>query len=151
MFTSSTQPTSCIELVKAYKQGSTIHNTHKLSFKGVDGYDVYNISVPFEYAGKTYIAGRVEKRNTEFSTVRIFEKTGEFEYNAVFPEMTFVNMQDPFVTFVKDELVLGGVQIVSDPLHGDRIVDWHTCFYRGNKVLAVVCNRPLAHERHPSV
>lgn len=29
----------------------------------VEGYDVYNTSVPFMYEGKEYIFGRVERRN----------------------------------------------------------------------------------------
>ena len=50
-----------------------------------------------------------------------------------FPIQCSKSFQDPFVTFIRDELVLGGVQIQGDPLSPRRIVSWHTCLYRGNK------------------
>ena len=53
---------------------STILSSKVLTFKGVDGYDVYNPSIPFELNGKTYIAGRVEKRDSERSKVKLFDK-----------------------------------------------------------------------------
>ena len=40
-----------------------IYESSKLKFAGVDGYDVYNCSIPFLHQGKKYIFGRVEKRN----------------------------------------------------------------------------------------
>lgn len=131
MFTPATAPTPCIELVEAYQQHKTIRNARKITFLGVEGYDVYNISPAFQWDGETYIAGRVEKRENEFSMVRFFKKTGEDEYTAVLPEMTFNLLQDPFVTVIDGQLILGGVQIVSDPLHSNRIISWHTCFYKG--------------------
>ena len=121
-------PTSCVELRKAERK---VTNPRPIKFNGVDGYDVYNISTPFTCEGRHYIAGRVEARNTEFSVVRIFEKTGEDEYTAILPEMTFRNLQDPFVTFIGGELVLGGVQIISHPLDEHRIISWQTLFFRG--------------------
>lgn len=121
-------PTAGAELRKAPRN---VMNPRAISFRGVDGYDVYNISTPFTCEGRTYIAGRVEKRDTEFSVVRIFEKTGDDEYTAILPDLTFRNLQDPFVTFVKGELVLGGVQIITHPLDEHRIISWQTLFFRG--------------------
>ena len=126
--TASHTPASCLELRKAERK---VVNPRQITFHGVDGYDVYNISTPFTCEGHHYIAGRVEKRDTEFSVVRIFEKTGEDEYTAILPEMTFRNLQDPFVTVIGGELVLGGVQIVSHPLDASRIISWQTLFFRG--------------------
>ena len=131
MFTPSLTPTPCLTLVQDYQQKKTIRDARRLRFLGVDGYDVYNISPAFENEGKTYIAGRVEKRENELSMVRFFEKTGPDEYTAVLPEKTFMLFQDPFVTYIRGELVMGGVQVVLDPLDQTRIVNWHTCFYRG--------------------
>lgn len=130
-FIPSYAPTACAFLREAPRQ---VSNPKPLRFTGVDGYDVYNISTPFCSDGKTYIAGRVEKRETEFSCVRIFEQTGANEYAAVFPELTFHNLQDPFVTTVQGEIVLGGVQIVSHPLDASRIISWQTLFFRGKSV-----------------
>ena len=36
--------------------------------------DVYNITAPFRFNGKILLIGRVEKRDTEFSEIVIFEK-----------------------------------------------------------------------------
>lgn len=135
----SLQPTPVAELRKAPR---AVLNPRPLRFEGVDGYDVYNISVPFVSEGRTYIAGRVEKRENELSVVRIFEQTGPDTYAAVLPGMIFERMQDPFVTTIGGELVLGGVQIVTHPLDSRRIISWQTLFFHGKtlpemKLLAV--------------
>ena len=39
-----------------------IYESVKLTFLGIDGFDVYNCSIPFRWEGKEYIYGRVEKR-----------------------------------------------------------------------------------------
>lgn len=127
-FTASHTPASCIELRRAPRR---VLDPKRLTFLGVDGMDVYNISVPFQCEGRTYLAGRVEPRDTEFSVVRLFERTGDEEYTAILPEMTFRNLQDPFVTRVGDEIVLGGVQIIAHPLDEERIISWQTLFFRG--------------------
>lgn len=127
-FTPSHQPTPCTVLRQAPRK---VSNARPLTFCGVDGYDVYNISTPFHCDGQTYIAGRVEKRDTEFSCVRIFQQTADNTFTAILPEMTFRNLQDPFVTIINGEIVLGGVQIVSHPLDENRIISWQTLFFRG--------------------
>lgn len=103
-----TMAVSCKELLKHYEAEKHVYSANKLTFLGVEGYDVYNISQEFEDAGNVYIAGRVEKRDNEISFVRIFRKTGEHIYTADFPEMVFEKFQDPFVTRIDDELILGG-------------------------------------------
>jgi hypothetical protein len=51
--------------------------TGKLTFAGVGGMDVYNITAPFSSANLTAVAGRVEPRDQEISTVIFFrEKDG---------------------------------------------------------------------------
>ncbi len=124
----SLTPVPCKEALCAPR---SVFSPRPLTFLGVEGMDVYNISVPFECAGKTYLAGRVEPRGSELSVVRLFERTGEETYTAVLPEMTFKNLQDPFVTRIGDEIVLGGVQVVTHPLDDSRIISWHTLFFRG--------------------
>ena len=121
-------PTPCAELRQAPR---SVSDPRQLHFVGVDGFDVYNISAPFDMQGITYIAGRVEKRENELSVVRLFEKTGEDTYTAILPELTFRHLQDPFVTRIQDELVLGGVQVVTHPLDSGKIISWQTLFFRG--------------------
>jgi hypothetical protein len=125
---------SCRELIKEYEEGQKVEASSKLTFLGVDGYDVYNITPDFEWDGKRYIVGRVEKRENEMSFVRIFENSGKDTYTAVYPELIFYNFQDPFVTKINGELILGGVHIMCDPLYPDRIFSWHTLFYKGKHI-----------------
>ena len=131
---SQTKAVSCKELLKDYEAQKKIYSAHKLTFCGVDGFDVYNISQEFEDEGNTYIAGRVEKRDNELSCVRIFRKTAPYTYTVDFPEMVFERFQDPFVTRIDGELILGGVQIESDPLHAEKIINWRTLFYKGKTI-----------------
>ena len=121
-------PSPCAELLRAPR---SVSGPRRLTFLGVDGFDVYNPSVPFVSEGETYIAGRVERRENEFSVVRLFRQTGEDTFTAVLPELTFRHLQDPFVTRIQDEIVLGGVQIVTNPLYPERIISWQTLFFRG--------------------
>ena len=127
-FTAACAPQSSATLMEAPRK---VSSPRRLRFLGVDGFDVYNISVPFSCGGRTYIAGRVEKRENELSFVRLFEQTGEDEYTAVYPHLSFRHLQDPFVTVVRGEIVLGGVQIVTHPLDEKRIISWQTLFFKG--------------------
>ncbi|WP_448664759.1 DUF1861 family protein [Sphingomonas sp. CJ20] len=97
----------------------------KLRFAGVDGCDVYNITAPFRSAGRTVIAGRVERRDSEDSFAIFFEeRDGAWHPIEGAPHL---RLQDPFVTHVAGELVFGGVAI-SHALSG---LTWRTTFYRG--------------------
>ena len=87
---------------------STVLSSKVLKFVGVEGYDVYNPSIPFELNGKTYIAGRVEKRSEERSKVKFFEKKDDY-YELI--ETQDLTLQDPFVTIIDGEIILGGVNV----------------------------------------
>ena len=92
------------ELQKAEK----IYESHVLTFHGVEAFDVYNCSVPFEWDGKTYMYGRVEYRDEwARSWSRLIEKTGEDDYTLV-PDNMIYQLEDPFISIVQGEIVLGG-------------------------------------------
>ena len=97
-----------------------------LRFSGVDGYDVYNPSIPFEFEGKTILAGRVENRANEVSQTKFFEKTGDGWQ--LIQDAPVLDLQDTFITFIKGELWLGGVYVV---WNGNDLVKYSTYFYRG--------------------
>ncbi|OME02882.1 hypothetical protein BSK60_33385, partial [Paenibacillus odorifer] len=62
---------------KQFEETKTIYDSKKLQFHGVEGFDVCNPSLPFPWEDKTYIYGRVEKREEwARSWVRLFEQTG---------------------------------------------------------------------------
>lgn len=50
------------EMRERFEQQGLIYERNLLTFAGVEGYDVYNTSVPFAYEGKSYLFVRVERR-----------------------------------------------------------------------------------------
>ena len=101
----------------------------KLTFHGVEGYDVYNCSVPFYMNKKEYIFGRVERREEwSRSWTKLFERTGEDTYTVCEDSMIY-QMEDPFITSIKGELILGGVHVL---YHQNDSETYRTYYYKGN-------------------
>ena len=65
------QPVPCATLRQAPR---SVSNPRPLRFFGVEGFDVYDISTPFVHLGVTYIAGRVEKRESRW----LYARTSRF-------------------------------------------------------------------------
>lgn len=107
----------------------------RLRFERTDGKDVYNITAPFEDRGHTVLAGRVEDRDTELSTVVFFRQAGDRW--VPHPDYPTFALQDPFFTRIGGELVFGGVRVIVDPLHPDNIVSWVTELYRGQDIASL--------------
>ncbi len=123
------KPTPIDELLVEKRKCKSVLYTSKLKFTGVRGFDVYNISHEFTFAGLEWIAGRVEKRNSEISGVRIFQKDKDEIFHIT--DNSFSLMQDPFVTFIDNEIVLGGTKIEIDS--NRKITNWYTTFLKGDK------------------
>nr|WP_230986865.1 DUF1861 family protein [Cohnella fermenti] len=88
-----------------------VYESVKLSFRGVEGYDVYNVSIPFRWQGKEYLFGRVERREEwARSWVRLFEKSGPDEWSLV-PGSMIYQLEDPYVSFIGEQLVMGGTHV----------------------------------------
>lgn len=105
-----------------------IHERAKLSFVGVPGYDVYNTSIPFEWRGKRYLFGRVERRaDWARSFVRLFENTGADEWT-VAPDSMIYPLEDPFISWIGDTFVLGGVHV---RYKSGKTDTYFSYFYRG--------------------
>ena len=100
-----------------------------LTFDSAGQGDVYNTSVPFDIDGRRVIAGRVEARSTEQSHTAFFEQN-EDRWVRI-NDAPILPLQDPFITWVGDELVLGGVNVDWD---GDRLIEYRTKFYRGTSL-----------------
>jgi Protein of unknown function (DUF1861) len=122
---------TCAELVEIYIEKDQPANPEKLTFAGVGERDVYNITAPFEDEEELVIAGRVEARDTEHSEVYFFVNRDTVwtprEGAPVF------ELQDPFVTRIAGELVLGGVEIFPHPTN-DGALGWRTVFYKGSSI-----------------
>jgi len=113
------------------RRGNKHYPTGRLLFSGVGKKDVYNTTAPFQSAGRTVLAGRVEARDCERSTVIFFEKSNE-TWCPIGNAPQF-ELQDPFVTRIGDELVFGGVEY-KPALKGSTAGTWKTVFFRGGGI-----------------
>ncbi|MDR2535393.1 MAG: DUF1861 family protein [Treponema sp.] len=99
-----------------------------LTFKGLSGFDVYNCSAPFTWNERRYIYGRVEKRHEwARSWARLFEETGKDEYALVKDSMIY-QLEDPFISVIGGELVLGGTHV---KYRRNHFCTFYGYFYRG--------------------
>ncbi|PCI46916.1 MAG: hypothetical protein COB49_07825 [Alphaproteobacteria bacterium] len=114
------------------EQDNSRKNTAKLRFKGVGDHDVYNITAPFISANKVIIAGRVEPRDQEKSNIVFFEEFDNIWFPI--PESPVFELQDPFITFIRDELIFGGVKI----RQVEGALEWRTVFFRGPDIFNLV-------------
>ena len=114
----------------AFEQSKKVYGSALLRFSGVDGFDVYNCSLPFRGEdGKTYLYGRVEKPDEwANSTVVLFSKVGETEYARV-PDSMVYQLEDPFVQRIGGELILGGTHVRKSR---GGIASYYGYFYRGS-------------------
>ena len=120
-----------VYLLKEYELKNNKINAEKINFKGVNNYDVYNITSSFINEKEKIIAGRVEKRDSEDSKVLFFKKSkNDWLYDKSLKEF---QLQDPFITQINSELIFGGVEIIKDR-ESENIISWKTNFYRGSSV-----------------
>jgi hypothetical protein len=114
----------------ATAETAALPSSEKLNFIGVAGRDVYNPTAPFStrFRGRDIrvMAARVEPRSSESSEAMFFEKAGE-RWRPL-PGAPVFKLQDPFVSKVGNDLVVGGVETY--PREGGGL-GYRTVFYRG--------------------
>jgi hypothetical protein len=114
-----------------FKETRRIYEAALLSFCGVDGYDVYNCSLPFFWKGKRYMYGRIERRAEWMrSLVRLFEETKKDEWTLV-PESMMYQLEDPYISIIDRQLVLGGTHV---RMKGNKLDTYYGYFYRGTEL-----------------
>ncbi len=135
------KPSALADLIAEHRRKPSLFETWRLHFHGVDGFDVYNVSQEFDWNGKRLIAGRVEARDSEVSSVYFFEKI-DFGVYRVIPGAVIPLFQDPCIAVIDDQVIVGGTKIETD-VNG-RIFSWHTAFYAGNALsnLKLVAEAP---------
>lgn len=102
-----------------------------LKFYGVEGFTVYNCSIPFKYRGDTYIYGRVEKFEEWMrSWIRLFKQTGIDEYTLANDSMVY-QLEDPYIAIINDMLVMGGTHI---KLNCGELDNFFGYFYKGTNL-----------------
>jgi hypothetical protein len=114
-----------------FEETKRIYESAKLTFHGVDGFDVYNPSIPFEWKGRQYLFGRVERR-TEWarSWVRLFTLTGPDDWTLV-PDSMIYPLEDPYIARLGETLVLGGTHV---RYKQGKIDTYYGYFYRGTEI-----------------
>ena len=111
-----------------FEKNKVIYGSAKLTFLGVDGYDVYNCSTPIRQDGEVYIFGRVEKREVwAGSTVMLFREVAEDTYALVEGAKTYA-LEDPFVSVIHGEYILGGTHVRKSR---GKVDAFYTYFFRG--------------------
>lgn len=119
---------TCRQLLDDYKERRRVLVAEKFTFGGVDGRDVYNIATPLVHDDELLLPARVEPRESEYSQVVFFRQ----DNGTWFPKEGIppLSLQDPFWTWIKGELVLGGVEVFPHPTIPNAL-GWRTNFYRG--------------------
>ncbi len=99
------------------------------------GHSVYNITPPFHYNGRWLIAGRTEELDDEVGTKTRFyshyDKTDSWHHVTSLPTLP---LQDPFVTKVHSEWVVGGVKVFPHPDEPKKVSRFDTWLYRGDRL-----------------
>lgn len=116
------------QLRDEFEKTKKVYDCALIKFIGVDGFDVYNCSIPFVWNGNKYIYGRVEKRDEwARSWVRLFKETGKDEFTLVKESMIY-QLEDPYIAEIGGELVLGGTHV---PYRCGEPNSFSGYFYRG--------------------
>jgi hypothetical protein len=126
------QAPDCPALLRAFAEAPPPLEAGKIPFGGVGDRDVYNIAAPIQFLGEALIAGRVEPRDTENATIMLFRRDPDGVWRPRPGAATFEGLQDPCVTVIGGELVLGGVRYPIEMPDGRTI--WRMDFYRGRSV-----------------
>ncbi|GGF90412.1 DUF1861 family protein [Paenibacillus aceti] len=120
-----------IERREHFEMNKSIYESAKLTFYGVEGYDVYNVSIPFQWKGREYIFGRMERRSEwARSWVRLFEKTGKDQWTLV-PDSMIYPLEDPYISLIGDTLVMGGTHVRYQQNSVDTYFGY---FYKGTEI-----------------
>jgi len=126
------QPKSARELLAEFEKQEQPPLGKLIKFEGTNGKDIYNITAPFEIDGEKIIAGRVESRETERDSQVCFFKEQDDAWTLK-PDAPTFSMQDPFVTKIGQELILGGVKTFE--LEEDQQgLYYRTEFFRGENL-----------------
>ncbi len=126
-----TEAVCCTKLLQDFEEKDFPYKSEILSFSGVDGHDVYNISHPFDINGKRIIAGRVEKRDVWADSKVVFFEKNSHSWHPV-SEACALKLEDPFATRIDNEIILGGVEVYTEnnDFHSKNI-GYRTVFYKG--------------------
>jgi len=114
---------------ETFAKNRNVTQSEILKFNYPGNPDVYNPSIPFTSDGIEVMACRVQEREGRDSKIVFFtEVDGKYE---VVENAPVLPLEDPFVTIINGEIVLGGVHV---EWSGRRAVAWKTKFYKGSSI-----------------
>jgi len=119
------------QLLQEYRNHTPPTHSQKITFVGDLIGDIYNITSPFVFNGETIMAGRVEPRDSELSSVMFFRNNDD-RCTLIKDDSQFKNHQDPCCCVIGDELILGGV--VYPVQRSDGTTTYQMVFYRGTSL-----------------
>ncbi len=90
--------------------------------------DIYNPTAPFVDDNRSLMMARVESRNSEIDSEAHFFFRNDYGIWEHDPSLPFFPLQDPFITQIHGEWIIGGVRF---PLPAGG---WETWFYRGESL-----------------
>ena len=128
----------CVNLLEKLQTEESSCKSKLLRFLGKGENDVYNISRPFRTNNKIVIAGRVEKREDwAKSHIAFFERAGKTTWK-IMDQAPILKMEDPFITILGEEIILGGVEVytVNNKFDSNEI-GYKTVFYRGKDIFSL--------------
>lgn len=114
-------------------RADTVRNARIVHFPAESGTDTFNPSIPFDDRGAKKIAVRAAPRGVCRSEIRYYEITDKGYVPVTGPRL---DLEDPFVTRIGGELVLGGVRLLFNPgeENSGNYIGWQTDFYRGESL-----------------
>ena len=126
------------DLLKDFRGTTKNHTPEKIAFIGVDGFDVYNPSIPFFYEGAYHLLGRIEKRESEVSIIGLFKRITKTSYDLI-KDFEAYPLQDPFLTVIHGQYILGGTFV------DWTTKTWFTRFYQGPSLdqLTLLVDAPI--------
>jgi hypothetical protein len=92
-----------------FEEGEKLDRGEKLVIESLPNKRIYNPSAPFKIEENFYLFCRVEDRTNGTSEARLFQQKGN-EWILVKNYPTF-NLEDPFITFLNDGILFGGVDL----------------------------------------
>lgn len=122
---------TCQDLLTEFQKYGADLRGEKLKFDLDGDIDVYNITAPFQVGDKTYIAGRLEKHQEFLKSLVTFFTPGKDGVWRVDLKAPRFNLEDPCVTKIGEQIVLGGVKIL-DPK--STPVKFVMVFYKGKNL-----------------
>jgi hypothetical protein len=97
--------------------------------------DVYNPTPPVLIDERKIMAARVEYRIDENSEVHFFEQDEKDELTWIkIEDAPVLLMQDPFITMVGGEIIVGGVEVSPILLDSQEDSTYRTAFYKGKSL-----------------